>query len=764
MPDTGVLETGTLTGNIELIDHFTSVATSIESKIDTLNSKYDSLIAKNNQTHDSAKNAETGFIDFGDQLERVGERIGAYFTIDAIKDFAEETYDAGEKIKNLSLETGLTTDQVQQLNLVFEQFGVSGDQVARILFNIQERVAGGDESVAAGFAAMGLSLDQVKNMDPMELLNTISDGLGNMSKSEQDVVAKELGLGRIGPIFTAMAGNLRELTDAAKSNPVFDPKEVNNLADQREAWRLMGNDAKVALGSMVPFLTQIATHLPFVHELGMALDLESQKVEASAKATEHGAAAIKQLTESEKAKQITDALTAAADKELSQAQKDYLDTLTKLNLLTPQYAAALGVTPLQLKKYTEESKAAAQATKEYNDAWDRLHGLGTSVQDTLNHMTLAYQELLTTELKEGASEKDLETVFGATATQVKALTDQIKMLNDAKKEGQKVDDDTAKLNRDTQKNKDSIGATDLDKQMSSINDKMTDQKAKIEDQIKTWADLHDGMSMPADLYNKLMAQMAAIDANTQSQVQDAMVGNASILSDTKESLDEEYQKQKDVYDAMLTDGKTYSADVIQAQRDAVQKAKDDMMDWRDKTAAAAQGSADSVKSASESEKQSLAQVAAAANAATQALNEVGGASTYDLTTAAGIRQFLAFNPNARVNDASKVMQLASSGKTLQQIVDMGLISMGGDLGGLNHYAGGTDYAEGGTAVVGEHGPEVMRVPRGAKITSHEKSYGLTIHVPVTVVGGIIDPQTMDKLSDHVTKKVSDAMGIAAMNA
>jgi SLT domain-containing protein len=66
------------------------------------------------------------------------------------------------------------------------------------------------------------------------------------------------------------------------------------------------------------------------------------------------------------------------------------------------------------------------------------------------------------------------------------------------------------------------------------------------------------------------------------------------------------------------------------------------------------------------------------------------------------------------------------------------------------YAGGTDFARGGWSLVGERGPEVVHLPRGAQVIPnsalHSKA-GRTINVTnYFTISGPVDRRTQDQIA------------------
>ena len=70
----------------------------------------------------------------------------------------------------------------------------------------------------------------------------------------------------------------------------------------------------------------------------------------------------------------------------------------------------------------------------------------------------------------------------------------------------------------------------------------------------------------------------------------------------------------------------------------------------------------------------------------------------------------------------------------------GPVTPGGPIGApTSHFAGGTDSAPGGWSWVGERGPELMNIPRGAQIIPHDRSVassggGQPVQININIAG------------------------------
>lgn len=87
------------------------------------------------------------------------------------------------------------------------------------------------------------------------------------------------------------------------------------------------------------------------------------------------------------------------------------------------------------------------------------------------------------------------------------------------------------------------------------------------------------------------------------------------------------------------------------------------------------------------------------------------------------------------------------------------------MGGISFpkFASGTDFAPGGWSIVGEQGPELLRLPRGAGVTSNDNlkqmfnGGGVTVHGGNTVVNisGNADKQTIALMQQELAKRDAD---------
>lgn len=96
---------------------------------------------------------------------------------------ATATGEYAEQVREQAQALGLTTDAYQELSFAASKYGIDSEKITVILSKLavdQKAVADGNEDAAATYQALGLSVDQVKNAKPEELLKLMADGFGTV--------------------------------------------------------------------------------------------------------------------------------------------------------------------------------------------------------------------------------------------------------------------------------------------------------------------------------------------------------------------------------------------------------------------------------------------------------------------------------------------------------------------------------------------------------------------------------------------------------
>src|SRR5439155_20731556 len=127
------------------------------------------------------KDAATAVDHFGQFVDRIIERMAIYATARAVLGAIEGTVTFSHEMRNLSLETQISTEQLQRIALVTENYGLNAAEVGRSVFQLSRRIAGNDESAVAALHVLGLTIDDVRNKKPDELFIKTADAAAQLT-------------------------------------------------------------------------------------------------------------------------------------------------------------------------------------------------------------------------------------------------------------------------------------------------------------------------------------------------------------------------------------------------------------------------------------------------------------------------------------------------------------------------------------------------------------------------------------------------------
>lgn len=336
-----------------------------------------------------------------DSLMSLAGAFGVAFSVQAVVQFFEKVVEGAQAMQTLSQQTRINVETLQTLTAATASYGITGDDLARALFNLQERIAGGDQSVVVAYARMGISLDELRNKSPEDLFLTTERALGKLQGTSQDLVAKELwsklGVQMIGfskDVDTAMESvskipkvsndankALADLGDAADRSK----KGFMNWVSEGVGGALLGlqnlhkaldeqggNQIKILAAAWMDWATTMVTWENHGEHLATVFDELNRKQATDIQLSNEGAKAHKDASEAlithAQAADFMAKLEGQATKPLLDWQVQYLDHLKEMNQLDALHASGIGVTAQQLDKYKAGLEAAKKASEDLKRA------------------------------------------------------------------------------------------------------------------------------------------------------------------------------------------------------------------------------------------------------------------------------------------------------------------------------------------------------------------------------------------------------------
>lgn len=164
----------------------------------------------------------TGVNQAFDLLGKVIDGVGA------IGGRVFQEIERGAALNDLSNRTGETVGNLYQLQFAFEQAGISAGNVPGTILRLQKSLSGvGEmgENTAESFAAMGLNIEELRNLDTPAAFQKIFDGLNKLDRnSAADVASRIFGRGSSGDMLQLARdseGFAEALADAAQKAAIL---------------------------------------------------------------------------------------------------------------------------------------------------------------------------------------------------------------------------------------------------------------------------------------------------------------------------------------------------------------------------------------------------------------------------------------------------------------------------------------------------------------------------------------------------------------
>lgn len=162
--------------------------------------------------------------------------FAAMFTARAAFNFVKGTVDEASALKDLAQQTHINVEELQVLAGAMSEFGVDADTLGKSLYTLSRKIANGDESIEKSLEKMGLSLEDVRDLDGEELFLTIMGGLSKLQGGMRDDTSAEIFGSRLGMSMAGASEGIEEtIATWKRHNEVMSVDTVNSLDEADEA-------------------------------------------------------------------------------------------------------------------------------------------------------------------------------------------------------------------------------------------------------------------------------------------------------------------------------------------------------------------------------------------------------------------------------------------------------------------------------------------------------------------------------------------------
>jgi hypothetical protein len=349
-----------------------------------------------------------------------------------------------------------------------------------------------------------------------------------------------------------------------------------------------------------------------------------------------------------------------------------------------EVATQLDNMALSLAKDTAEAARGVTGNSEFDKTLDKLGGTLFRVKDAVENADAVQKKSNeTTDIaannakKLAAVQKELE----------RNMIDRQKVEDELWKVEKKSLEETTQLWNAYFEQRTKNTGTSFDEQRAAIARWADDEVVKLDDSDRNWKEHYDAIQAVAK------EKMEAVGM-TWNDVRDKSL----------EALAEQRDAAIRTYEQMLTAGLHFSREVLDAQREKIEKLKDAARGMGEEY----QRAHDLATAKARQQKEELEAVEKAARKAAEAARALGGSFEVTSANIEGIAAQMRL-------DLNRVMTLARKGFSFAEIVSI----LGGQLAENSQPSGPRiqGFADGGIVdiMVGERGPEIARVPLGTAV-------------------------------------------------
>ena len=171
-------------------------------------------------------------------LTRVAGTMATVFSAREIINFTGKIIDNAQSLRALSNETGITTEDLQVLGHVTDDYGVSAEQMGRIVEQLEKRVGGRDQGLGGALHTLGLSFDDVKGKAPLDLLTQLADRANRLTDPfERAAALTDLFGTKAGAALMKVGDGLQTAIEAGRNAPDIIPNDaIQRTAKLGEEW------------------------------------------------------------------------------------------------------------------------------------------------------------------------------------------------------------------------------------------------------------------------------------------------------------------------------------------------------------------------------------------------------------------------------------------------------------------------------------------------------------------------------------------------
>jgi hypothetical protein len=318
---------------------------------------------------------------------------------------ATQAVESASKIQDLSNKLGVSTDAIQEMQVVANQTGSSVETFASAAFRLGVNVSEGGKKAREAIAGLGLEYERLRALKPEDMQREVIKALEQVTDANE---RNRLGVALYGKTFQEIAPAIAEgYSKIAENATKMSAETIAALDRAGDAWDLLKNKIGVAVGESAGFMVK------WVEDTSAALSMigadmsrftESQRSRIEDAMGQGGEGLAKVLRDIAQARtkdiELTGEQTKASEDYIAQlkaaraelaaltpVQRQQIDAALKLGTSTEEVANKLGLTEEALKLYQEQAKSAEKSTKDLASAKEKASKEAEKFRTSIKNLT-----------------------------------------------------------------------------------------------------------------------------------------------------------------------------------------------------------------------------------------------------------------------------------------------------------------------------------------------------------------------------------------
>src|SRR5579859_1392903 len=514
-----------------------------------------SLSEKLDQVKD---NTEATSQSMGGMIGKLEGLAAGYLSVNAVIADFKDGLEFASKLEETSRATGIATDELQKLDYVGNQFGITGDMMARVIETLSARLAKGDKNAASAVEFLGLSVDNLLAKGPESAFLDISEAANKLQDPmERNGVLAELLGGRMGRLIASM-GDLKSAMDQTGDKVIIGKETIEGAHEAEVEVANLWQQVKGLSAEMLIWTTNATGATHSQTELTTAQTLFKDAL--------MGLGLLQpDFLDRTKQQAIADAAEAKSKKATGDVVLENTQTLKAF---------------LEQKKQEEaDAKAAAEEEKKYAQAWSDLSNVGDDYKATLDAIDQETKNSVQYYMDAGAAIGTIAKAFELSASQAKAFQEEAKQAKQDEKDWEAAQRDLTAAWVAAGAAEDALFKQRSTQQANAIKAQQQQEETYLQQRYQK------GMISEEQYQNDLFQTRRKYEAQTEAMNDDSLNRQLADLQDHEDKAksaledrynqgvvdDETYQEQLSAIDSEYADKRTMLNEKADADQAAARK-------------------------------------------------------------------------------------------------------------------------------------------------------------------------------------------------